>query len=290
MYSMTGYGRAAASDESFDLMVELSSVNRKGLEVSASLPREWQGMERDLTDCVRAAVGRGKVSLSLSVKDLATADGLSWDNAQVQATVERLRALSLELGTSFQADGQTLLAIINALQCKQELPDWEIALPLVKKTLTAALEAFNAMRATEGSTLADDIRTRLGLIRSWAGDIRKASDGTVPRYRELLQERLLKARLEIDVSDERVLKEIALFADRCDIAEELTRLESHLAQFEETLTLGETVGRKLDFLCQELHREINTIGSKANNLEVTRLVIEMKNELERVREQVQNIE
>ncbi|MGE9293427.1 MAG: YicC/YloC family endoribonuclease, partial [Puniceicoccales bacterium] len=287
---MTGYGRGAASDSRLDLTIELASVNRKGLEVSASLPREWQGMERELTDKVRAAVGRGKVTLSVTVKDLATAEGLNWDNNQVKATVERMRALSLEIGSTLQLDGQTLLGIINELKGSGELPSWEEALPLAQKALAEGLKAFNDMRATEGAALQQDILSRLAQIRTWCGEISKAFEGTVPRYRELLLERLQKANLELDISDERVLKEIALFADRCDITEELTRLESHLTQFEETLSANEPIGRKLDFLCQELYRETNTVGSKANNIDITRLVIEIKNELERVREQVQNIE
>lgn len=290
MQSMTGFGRGAASDAHLDLAVELSSVNRKGLEVSASLPREWQGMERDLCERVRGVVGRGKVSLSLSVKKTGGSEGLDWDAAQVKAAMARLRDLSIELGIPFQPDTQTLLDVILGLDDSHGLPEWESALPLAEQALTEALAAFNAMRATEGATLEADMRARLGLMRGWCGEIRATSDGTVTRYREALLERLQKAGLELDLSDERVLKEIAIFADRCDIAEELTRLESHLEQFEATFALSEPVGRKLDFLCQELHREINTVGSKANNIDITRLVIEVKNELERIREQVQNIE
>ncbi len=287
---MTGYGRGAASDDRLDLTVELSSVNRKGLEVSASLPRDWQGMERDLCERVRNAVGRGKVSLSLTFKHSGAAEGLDWDDAQVKATLERLRTLSRELGVAYAPDTQALLGIIEALESSHDLPEWTSALPLAEQALAEALTAFNAMRATEGATLEIDLKTRLDAVRGWVGEIRAASEGTVPRYRELLLERLQKASLELDLSDERVLKEIALFSDRCDTTEELTRLESHLSQFEDTFKLSEPIGRKLDFLCQELHREINTVGSKANNLDVTRLVIEVKNELERIREQVQNIE
>jgi len=230
-------------------------------------------------------------------KDLGRAEDLAWDRIRLSVvipvynevrTVETLLKKVQEV--PLQLDAQALLAIIKALDSSEELPEWPEVMPVVAQALKAALSAFNEMRATEGAALEADIRARLDAIALWCARIQQDSQGTVARYRELLLERLQKAGLELDLSDERVLKELALFADRCDITEELTRLESHLAQFAQTLSRPEPVGRKLDFICQELNRETNTIGSKANNLDVTRHVIEIKNELERIREQVQNIE
>ncbi|WOO39949.1 YicC/YloC family endoribonuclease [Rubellicoccus peritrichatus] len=290
MLSMTGYGRGNASGEDLEITVELSSVNRKGLEVGASLPREWQGMERTLCDDVRKAVSRGKVSIALRIESLTEKSGLSWDDAAVKSSIARLSTLAKEVNTDFTPNADALLRLIGLLDTSGKLPDWEEVLPVVKAALSAALSHFVEMRSKEGAALADDMRARLSLLRESTANIRSLSTKTVPHYRELLLERLQKAGLELELEDERVLKEIAIFADRCDIAEELTRLESHFEQFEETLQQKEPVGRKLDFICQELFREINTVGSKANNIDVTRLVIEMKNELERIREQVQNVE
>lgn len=290
MLSMTGYGRGNASGDDLSITMELSSVNRKGLEVNASLPREWQGMERTLCDEVRKAVSRGKVSIALRLETLGEQRGLSWDEAAVKSSIERLSTLAGEVNATFTPDADALLRLIGLLDTSGKLPDWEAILPVVQKALSLAIGQFVEMRKKEGGALAEDMQARLSLLKSWAGEIRSLSENTVPRYRELLLERLQKAGLELDIQDERVLKEISIFADKCDIAEELTRLESHFGQFEETLSITEPVGRKLDFLCQELFREINTVGSKANNIDVTRLVIEMKNELERIREQVQNIE
>lgn len=290
MLSMTGYGRGTASDDEFSITIELSSVNRKGLEVSAALPREWQGMERVLCDEVRKSVSRGKISIALRLEKLGNQVGLTWDDSEVKSSVECLGKLAKELNIAFNPDADALLRLIGLLDTSGKLPDWEDALPTVKMALLSALDQFVIMRGKEGATLAEDMLGRIAHLREWAGGISSVSVNTVSHYREQLLERLQKAGLELDLNDERVLKEIAIFADRCDIVEELTRLESHFTQFQETLALKEPVGRKLDFLCQELFREINTVGSKANNIEVTRYVIEMKNELERIREQVQNVE
>jgi len=153
-----------------------------------------------------------------------------------------------------------------------------------------ALGQLVAMRQAEGKALKEDLEQRLENIGVALQAIRSGMGDTVPRYRELLLQRLSQASLEIDLSDERVLKEIALFADKCDISEETTRLDSHLVQFRECLQEGSPVGRKLEFILQEVNREFNTIGSKANNIEISRHVIEAKNEIERIREQIQNIE
>ena len=146
------------------------------------------------------------------------------------------------------------------------------------------------MREKEGAALQADLTLRITELDSIRAGIAGHAEGTTGNYRDALLERLGQLGLELDTSDERVLKEVALFADRCDISEEITRLSSHFEQFNELLSSQEAVGRKMDFLCQEIHREFNTIGSKANHIEITRAVIDGKNELERVREQVQNIE
>jgi len=282
---MTGYGRGASQRGGLAVIVELSAVNRKGLEVSTSLPREWLGMERELSEQVRTQVSRGKVNIILRLETSEATPGLQWDESAVLATMERLKALSENAGVAFQPNTEAILRLIGMMDTAGALPSWEDALPVVNVALTEALEAFSGMRETEGRALAVDLAARIDTLRIHLKAIAEGAGKTVPRYRELQ-----KAGLELNLEDERVLKEIALFADRCDVSEELTRLESHLEQFVGELGSTEAVGRKLDFLCQEIFREINTVGSKANLLEVTRSVIEMKNELERIREQVQNVE
>jgi len=291
MKSMTGYGRATAADEQLEIAVEVTTINKKALEIYCSLPREWQALERELNETVRAHVQRGKVNVALQVKDIRTAGGLSFDAEAVKGTLAGLRRLAIEEQVAFEPTADTLLRLVSMLDTGGLLPEWESCLPLVQKTTQEALGGLVAMRETEGANLLADLCDRLEKMRQWSQTIATLCANTVPNYREALMQRLKQTELEIDLSDERILKEIALFADRVDISEELTRLQSHLEQFLEIMEKeAGAIGRKLDFLCQEIHREINTVGSKANNLEVTRIVIDCKNELERIREQVQNIE
>lgn len=290
MKSMTGYGRGVARNERLEVTVEVSSVNRKSLDISVSLPKDWQGMERSLQEVVRNSLQRGKVSVFVKVEDLEKGRGLDWDDAQLANTLNRLEGFATANRLPFEANGELLLRIVTAMGNTSELPAWEDGMEVVANALGAALQALTDMRTKEGAALQADFNLRLEKLREQAKEIAQRSEGTVERYRELLFQRLQRAKLELDLQDDRVLKELALFADRCDIAEELTRLNSHFEQFEATVSEGDAIGRKLDFLCQELNREINTVGSKANNIDITRCVIECKNELERIREQVQNVE
>lgn len=290
MQSMTGFGRGEARNESVEITVEVSSVNRKSLEVGVSLPREWQSLERDVNEAVRGVALRGKVSVYVQVRKVGHGAGLDWDDEKVLATVRRLESFAHEHGMTIAPDGDLLLRVINSLDTGSTLPEAEVAQPLVMGALKQALEGFAAMRASEGEALKKDLLERLAFLEGQVVKMRETVADVVPTYREQLFARLQKAGLELELDDERVLKEIALFADRADIAEELTRLSSHLEQFKSTLDEDGAIGRKMDFLCQEIHREINTSGSKANQLELTRLVIDCKNELERIREQAQNVE
>lgn len=290
MKSMTGYGRGSAHDDRLEVTIEINSVNRKSLDIYTSLPRDWQAMEKSIADVSRTYLKRGKVNVAVQVKELNNTAGLSWDDEVVGSTIKGLKELSDKQGVPFEPDANFLLRVITLVGGSNDLPSWEDSWPTVEKALKEALEQISVMRKEEGAALYKDIEMRLKQLQSWEAEIIEQSKDTVPNYRELLFQRLQKANLELDLDDERVLKEISLFADRCDIAEELTRLDSHFEQFFKTIKEEAAVGRKLDFLCQEINREVNTVGSKANNIEITRRVIDCKNELERIREQVQNIE
>lgn len=290
MYSMTGFGRRQTSFAGTDLSVEINSVNRRNLEVSVSLPREWQSLERDIQTILRGQFNRGKLHVSIQAQPAAAEGGFHWDEAGLASSLQRLAKVAAREGIDWPpgADALVRLAALNKVEAL--LPDsGEIAAELMDSVRLAA-EELRTMRGTEGSALEVDLRERLGELRGAVSSIRRESATTVSRYRELLMQRLGQAELDIDLSDERVLKEIALFADKCDISEEQTRLDSHFDQFTECLDAGSPIGRKLEFILQEVNREFNTIGSKSNNVEVSRLVIEAKNEIERIREQIQNVE
>ena len=290
---MTGYGRASLRVANTDLTVEINSVNRRGLEVFVSGPEEWTGLERIVTPWVRERCERGKVAVVVRVQAAAeAAAAFSWDREAMTATLRRLERDAFALGLTFKADEQLLLRLAELHRTRREgLPglEDEAVLAAFRKAVDAALASLCAMRADEGASLDRDLRARVALLDTLAATIRTHAADNVTRYRDAMLGRLRQSGLELNPEDERVLKEVALFADRCDIIEEITRLGSHFEQFR--TCLGEkAVGRKLDFLCQEINREFNTIGSKANRVEITKAVIEAKNELERIREQVQNLE
>ena len=270
--------------------LQVSSVNRKNLEVVCSLPKELQQVERQVQERVREFASRGRFQFSIDVKhEMATTGGLPSDG-QIDAALGRLKAIAARYSTALVVDGPLLVQLSQLLE--EEGPDLpiEAAERLVVEAVDEALRDLLAMRIQEGKALKADLAGRRETMAKLVRQVKDLAPGMVEKHRENLFSRLEQAGLELDASDERVLKEVALFADRCDISEEITRLQSHLEQMEQLLESGEPVGRPLEFLLQEVGREINTTGSKASSIEISKLVLEMKNELERLREQVANVE
>ncbi|HVU37787.1 MAG TPA: YicC/YloC family endoribonuclease [Opitutales bacterium] len=288
---MTGYGAGAASLAGREIFAEISSVNRKGLEINVALPREWNALEGPVGERVKGRLSRGAVRLAIAVRAPGAATPVvKWDEAAVQKEFAQLRELAERFEIPFNPDVSLLLRLAQATNGEPPLPSADEARAAVEKAVAAALEQLVAARSREGAALKADLTARVQTLQKLAAEIAPLAPASVTRYREALLARLKQIGLEIDLNDERVLREIALFADRCDITEELTRLASHFAQFEKILADDAPAGRKLDFLCQEIHREFNTVGSKAQHLDITRRVLDAKNELERIREQVQNVE
>lgn len=297
MNSMTGFGSGQAEGQGLRLNLELASVNRRGLETGFSSPKEWQTFERLIFDAIRKRFQRGKIQATLTVETSPSSNALQWDNAALNASLDQLQSFAQARGITFIVDPETLLKLALLHKTSGEVTQLSDAQPLFESALATAITSLAAMRATEGQALAADLASRLQRLSELLDGIRQDSAGTVQHYREVLFERLQNAGLELDLNDERVLREIALFADRCDISEEITRLDSHLQQFSQLIAdsqqggaTAEAIGRKLEFLLQEIHREFNTIGSKANNIAISKHVLEAKNELERLREQAANVE
>ena len=286
---MTGYGRATASLGKLTLTVQINSVNRRGLDLSLKLPDEWQTFESSVGEAIRKVALRGKVHVEVEVtgKSTVTAD---WDQAAVATTLEQLALLAQARGIKFSPTSELLWQIANAQRTSAKLPADEATAKLLEETLGEALRGFAAMRAREGEALLVDFMGRFEKLQSAVATIAQRAPLVPVAYRDLLLQRLRQLELTLDITDERVLKEVALFADRCDVTEEITRLRSHFTQFIELLRAAGEVGRKAEFILQEIGREIHTIGSKANDRAVSRQVIEFKNELERVREQMANVE
>lgn len=293
MRSMTGYGSSntEAPKHQLNLHVEITSVNRKTLDLNLSSPREWVGLDQKCNEWIKGEFERGRLNVSIKAQSSELdSSGLGWNESLMEETLQRLKDFAEKNDVALNADGALILKIAQSMQDKAALPDWHDLQDDLQAAFQGALKDLNSMREKEGKALKADLLTRIAELESIQNDIAGHAKGTVSRYRNALLERLGQLDLELDPSDERVLKEVALFADRCDISEEITRLASHFEQFKELSQSDSASGRKMDFLCQEIHREFNTIGSKANQIEITRAVIESKNCLERIREQVQNVE
>jgi uncharacterized protein (TIGR00255 family) len=290
MRSMTGYGRATAAVEGFSLTIQVSSVNRKTLDLTIAVPEEWESMEPAIAELVRKYASRGKVHVDIEMTGDKGSAEIAWDDAAASEVIERLETFAAQVGVKFEPTAELLWQVANAQKRANGLPAVDKAQPAVSTTLTAALRAFAAMRAKEGEALLVDFIKRTEVLHRHVEAIAARAPQVPANYRDQLMKRLREAGLELDVSDERVLREIALFADRCDVSEEITRLRSHFEQFSALLKSEGEIGRKAEFILQEIGREVNTIGSKANDLTIARAVIELKNELEKVREQMANVE
>jgi len=287
---MTGYGRASATLAGGTLTVQVSSVNRRSLDLTVKIPDDWESLETEIAERVRKVAVRGKVHVDVEFSAGAGRDGAGWSDAAVGAALDRLAAFADSRRIPFEPTAELLWQIASSQGSRPEKPSADSARPELVMALDEALRAFAAMRAREGEALFVDFIERVGVCRRYLDAVAARAPSVAPAYRAQLMKRLREAGLELDVDDERVLREIALFADRCDVSEEITRFRSHLEQLAALLKSEDEIGRKADFILQEMGREANTIGSKANDLAIAKLVIELKNELERVREQMANVE
>ena len=293
MKSMTGYGRGECTAKGASITVELNSVNRKQAEVSLSVPSELESIEPDLRDLILASVSRGRVSgrVILQYTGASRASSVAVNERQAKAYRRELSKLakSLEIPDNLSLD--SLLRLPGVLENAQPTLDAKAFRAPIKSALGQALEGLLSMREKEGGNLGRDLAKRLAKLRRIVKRVAKLAPDVLKHHRERLIERLKKANVDVpDMDDDRLLREIVYYTDRTDITEELTRLGSHFVQLEECLSDVVPVGRKLDFLAQEMFREINTIGSKANDANISSEVVTLKTELEKIREQVQNIE
>lgn len=281
--SMTGFGRATARLSGLGVAVEVASVNQRGLAPVIHLPSEWASAEPELAARIRAVVQRGKVTLRVLPERVPLAA------ADLAEPLAQLRELAHRAGIPGEPDWDVLLRLSerHAAAAVPALDD--AGLPALLGAVDAALADHAAMREREGASLVADLSGRLGHLEALVGTMERSAAAGPARQKERLLRRLADLGVGVDPSDERVLRELALHADRADITEEITRLRSHLAQGRGLLAQA-APGRALDFLVQELLREVNTVGSKASELATTQAVLEAKVEVERLREQVQNLE
>jgi uncharacterized protein (TIGR00255 family) len=288
---MTGYGRGEVDDNGTKFSVELNSVNRKQSDIVVSLPRDLSELEPRIRQTINEKISRGRTNVLVALHNGENGTRtLALDTALARSYHEAMRALQKELSAPGEITIGTILQAPGVMRLPEENIDANKVWPAVERALDAALAELIKMRESEGKHLAKDLIHRLKTVRAELKQIRALYPNVVKRYREAMLERINKTGLNIPIDDERLLKEISFFADRSDISEELTRLESHLAQFAHHLRKNEPVGRTLEFITQEIFRELNTLGAKSNDAPISQHVVTCKAELEKIREQIQNLE
>ena len=288
--SMTGFGAAAVENDDYKVTVELKAVNQRFLEMNFHMPRQFGQWEENLRQLIRQAAARGKVDIFVNYID----------KRESKSTIRVDKGLALAYQTAMNELSDTLhlprpdsavmfAGFPDVLQVEQSV-ELDGLQPVLEDALQQALKAFDDMRQREGAHIAEDFEQRLAKLEDMRQQLITLAPAIVEERRQHLQEVLAEALAGKDFDETRIIQETALFADRVNYTEEVVRLESHIAQFRQIMAAGEPSGRKLDFLIQEFNRETNTIGSKANSKDAAQLVVDMKSEIEKIREQVQNIE
>ena len=289
--SMTGFGRGKYENQGRNYLVEIKSVNHKYSEVGIRLPRNLSAFEDKIKKCVLNSISRGKIDVSVSftnLSDKGISIKINQDLAMQYLKEINELAEKTELRSAINVMDITRLPEVLAVQ--NDPDEEELIWGELKNALDEAIANFVEMRKAEGSHIAEDLKNRIELISTKTEEVAKLSSGLVEEYISKLEERI-KELLKTDVVDQtRLAQEVVIYSDKCSVQEEITRLKSHIKQFLNTIQKDGPVGKNLDFIVQEMNRETNTIGSKANKLEITNLVIEMKTIIEDIREQIQNIE
>lgn len=289
--SMTGFGRAVEEIDGYVITVEIKSVNHRYFDFSSRIPRQYGFLDDKLKSYINSKVSRGKVECYVSVEALDTEDAAVVINKTLaSAYVKALKELSEEyslkedFGTAFVSRLPDVFVLKKADEDEEKI--WQ----LVKSVTDEAIEKFIQMRAVEGEKMKEDVASRAEYILDCVSFIEERSPQTVKEYNDKLVERVHEIIGDVSLDEQRIIQEVAIYADKVAVAEETVRLRSHIAQLKTFLESEEPIGRKMDFLVQEINRETNTIGSKANDVEIARKVVDIKAEVEKIREQIQNIE
>ena len=289
--SMTGFGRALVSKDSKDILVEIRSVNHRYYEFNARVPRAYSYIEPKLKEFLNGSIARGKVEVSVSVYHTEGADvNVKVNESVAKAYIDALRGSKDMFSLEDNIRLTDLMRIPDVFVVSKAMEDEDEVWEEIKEVTEIALDNFLKMRQVEGETIKNNILTKLDTIEETVYEIEKREPELVEEYRTRLYEKLKEVLGKTEIDESRILTEAAIFADKTAVDEEMVRLHSHLAQFRTKLNSDKPVGRELDFLMQEMNREANTTGSKISDIAVTNLVVSIKSELEKVREQIQNIE
>lgn len=289
--SMTGFGRLQQVVNGREINIEIKSVNSRYFEYSSRLPRSMAFMDEKVKKVVAAVAARGKVDVHVSAQALEGAQvSISANLPVARSYVQALNVMAEDLQIANDLKLSNIARLPDVFNVQRAEEDEDVLVTDVLTVTRGALMCFDEMRAAEGEKLVADVRARLNALLDMVEAVEADSEGRMQRYIDKLSQRLAEVLGDKNIDETRLISEAALFADKTAVAEETVRLRSHIEQYRDILTKDEPVGRKLDFLTQELNREVNTIGSKCQELEITRVVVDMKAEIEKIREQVQNLE
>lgn len=289
--SMTGFGRGHQVLNGRDITVEIRSVNHRYYEFSSRLPRSLGYVEDKLKTLLQGRISRGKVEVSVLINNVEAADEKVTINHEiVKEYIDAMRSVKDEFGLVDDLSLSNILRIPDAFTVVKTETDEAQLWEDIRSTAEEALEHFISMRENEGERMKQDVLSRLAKIEEWVGVVETRSPMVVEDYRKRLYDKMCEVLSSTNIDENRILMEAGIFSEKTAVDEETVRLRSHIAQFRGMLESGEPVGRKLDFLVQEMNRETNTIGSKVQDIEVTRIVVDQKSEIEKIREQIQNIE
>ena len=289
--SMTGYGRAQVLRDGRDILVEIRAVNHRYYEFSARLPRTCMYLEEKLKTLLNGRIARGKTEVAVTITRPDGRDAeVAVNRSIAEGYITALRTLNGEIGLADDLTLSSLLRLPDIFTVTKAQDDEQAVWEAVSEAAEQALSSFLTMREGEGQRLADDLRGKLDGLEAMLLQVESIEPGVAENYRQRLYAKLTELLADTNIDEQRILTETAIFAEKTAIDEETVRLHSHLTQFRELLCAEEPIGRKLDFLVQEMNREVNTIGSKAQDLGITKLVVDMKSEIEKIREQIQNIE
>lgn len=289
--SMTGFGRCLETVNGRDILVEIKSVNHRYYEFSARVPRAYGFLEEKMKTFLQGRISRGKVDVGITVYNLNGDDEIIEVNKEVaKEYITALRGANEELGLTDDLTLSKIMRLPDIFNVRKAQEDEDVVWNDVKQVAEKALDNFIAMREVEGVKMKEDILSRLDYITELVGKVEERSPVVTENYRKRLFDKLTEILEDKKIDEQRIITEAAIFSEKTAVDEETVRLRSHIAQCRELLNSDEAVGRKLDFLIQEFNRESNTIGSKAQDIDITKIVVELKSEIEKIREQIQNIE
>ena len=288
--SMTGYGKALLSQNSRDYQIEIKSVNHRYLDISVKMPRQLSYLEEEVKKEISKKIKRGKVDVLISFEN-NSAEGkeIKINTELAKMYIKELRNLAEQENIQANIEVTEILNIPEILIIQNNQEDEAIKNEVIEVTKIATENLFN-MRKIEGEKISEDLKIRICSIEQKVNEISEISTGLIEEYVVKLERRIKELLCNKDIDENRLAQEVVIYADKCSIEEEITRISSHIVQFRDLLNSEEAIGKKLDFIIQEMNRETNTIGSKSNSLNITNGVIDIKTELENIREQIQNIE